>query len=189
MVGGWAGGDAAQPGTAHRAATPLLLLAALALALPHPAAGHGFIIAPAARNYVRNWNWCPHCVNGGGPAATSRGGQLAWPATAAAACGDASLSAAGAPVATYHAGAGADWKELEVAWSGWTEDSYSTHHASMPACAFSSQRVQPLPCLLCLCPSHACRSRPSRLQSLTSSCSSQHSMAAATCSGCAVAPT
>ncbi|PRW50976.1 chitin binding domain-containing [Chlorella sorokiniana] len=86
------------------AAVPLLLLAAIAAVLPSPAAAHGFIIAPAARNYVRNWNWCPHCVNGGGPAATSRGGQLTWPASAAAACGDPSLATAGAPVATYHAG-------------------------------------------------------------------------------------
>lgn len=107
MRTGRAACDAAVGGPSSHRAVPLLLLAALAAAvLPAPAAAHGFIIAPAARNYVRNWNWCPHCVNGGGPAATSRGGQLAWPASAAAACGDASLATAGAPVATYHAGAG-----------------------------------------------------------------------------------
>lgn len=112
-------GDAAPPAPPPRraAAWPLLLLGCLAAALlPAPTSAHGFIAAPAARNYVRNWNWCPHCVNGGGPAATSRGGQLTWPASAAPACGDAGLMTAGAPAATLYAGSGA-W----ACRGGWAE--------------------------------------------------------------------
>ena len=107
-----AGGDGAVA-PPRSAAAPLLLLACLAPLLPAPAAAHGFIAAPAARNYVRNWRWCPHCVNGGGPAAASAGGQLTWPASALPACGDAGLMTAGAPAATLYAGAGAQL-------GGWT---------------------------------------------------------------------
>ena len=65
-------------------AAPLLLLA-LAL-LPQPAAGHGFLVEPAARNflttYASSWRWCPHCVNNGGPGVNSGGwwvvGVVGW---------------------------------------------------------------------------------------------------------------
>ena len=68
----------------------LLLLVALALALlPQPAAGHGFMVEPAARNflttYASSWRWCPHCINNGGPGVNSGGCLvgLAWPSPAA----------------------------------------------------------------------------------------------------------
>ncbi len=143
--------DAAPTMGRRQAALPplplLLLLAGLAgLALPAPAAAHGFIIAPAARNYIRNWNWCPHCVNGGGPSATSRGGQLTWPASAAAACGDASLATAGAPVATCYAGAGADGAGWLVVclWIGSCRVLLKCRPAAAAACGPCGLRLRPI---------------------------------------------
>jgi hypothetical protein len=64
-------------------AAPLLPLLLLALALlPQPAAGHGFMVEPAARNflttYASSWRWCPHCVNNGGPGVNSGGWVGGW---------------------------------------------------------------------------------------------------------------
>lgn len=132
---------------------PLLLLALAAAVLPAPAAAHGFIIAPAARNYVRNWNWCPHCVNGGGPAVTSRGGQLAWPASAAAACGDASLATAGAPVATYHAGAGEGCREGRVCAQGLPSSSQHVLRDVVMSCVVPADLSPPNCCRPLLTPS------------------------------------
>lgn len=60
-----------------------LALACVALApLPH-ASAHGFVAQPAARNVMRNWQYCPHCVNSGGPWVVSKEGKLTWPAYSA----------------------------------------------------------------------------------------------------------
>lgn len=44
------------------------LVAYLVLAGGAPAArGHGYLAGPAARNVQRNTDWCPQCLNAGGP--------------------------------------------------------------------------------------------------------------------------
>ncbi|KAL4418898.1 hypothetical protein ABPG77_002641 [Micractinium sp. CCAP 211/92] len=68
------------------------------------AAGHGFVYEPASRNYVRNWRYCPHCANNGGPGVCSDGGRLVWPATTQPACGARSLMDAGPVVQAYTPG-------------------------------------------------------------------------------------
>lgn len=96
--------------TAATALVPRLLpLALLALLLAAPEAeAHGFIVEPASRNYLRNWGWCPHCVSGGGPAGSSDGGRLQWPATAVPACGAEDLMDAGEQAATWSPGSVAE---------------------------------------------------------------------------------
>ena len=69
-------------GAPSLAAVLLGALAALLWLLPAPAAAHGFMAEPAARNYKRNWQYCPHCVNFGGAWPSSGEGRLAWPRTA-----------------------------------------------------------------------------------------------------------
>ncbi|KAL4435574.1 hypothetical protein ABPG77_002537 [Micractinium sp. CCAP 211/92] len=90
------------------ATTLALALACAALALLPRASAHGFVAEPAARNLVRNWQYCPHCVNSGGPWVVSKGGKLTWPAYSAPVCGDRDLEQAGAPVARYTAGGDID---------------------------------------------------------------------------------
>lgn len=65
------------------AAAPMaaLLAGAALLWLLPTAAAHGMLAEPAARNVARNWQHCPHCVNGGGPYETSDHGRLRWPRT------------------------------------------------------------------------------------------------------------
>ncbi|PSC67430.1 chitin binding domain-containing [Micractinium conductrix] len=80
-----------------------MLAVALASALPR-AAAHGFIAEPKSRNYVRNWQYCPHCVSAGGSWPVSGEGRLTWPMYDAPVCGAADLSDAGAPVQSYARG-------------------------------------------------------------------------------------
>ncbi|KAL4443267.1 hypothetical protein ABPG75_011004 [Micractinium tetrahymenae] len=87
-------------------AIAVAVLAALLAALLPPVAGHGFIYEPAARNYKRNWQYCPHCANNGGPGVSSDGGRLVWPATTQPACGDRSLMSPGHTVQAYAPGSG-----------------------------------------------------------------------------------
>ncbi len=63
--------------------TLALALACAALVLLPCASAHGFVAEPAARNLVRNWQYCPHCVNSGGPWVVSKEGKLTWPAYSA----------------------------------------------------------------------------------------------------------
>lgn len=66
--------------------TLLAVAAMLAIALQLLAPGvqaHGFMAEPKARNYLRNWQYCPHCVNNGGTWPTSKEGRLTWPDHAA----------------------------------------------------------------------------------------------------------
>lgn len=65
------------------AALLALACACLALLLLPRASAHGFVAEPAARNVVRNWQYCPHCVNSGGPWVVSKEGKLTWPAFSA----------------------------------------------------------------------------------------------------------
>lgn len=88
-----------------RAALPLAPLVALVVAAGLPlAGGHGFITEPASRNFLTNWQYCPHCLNGGGTGASSGGGTLVWPAHTQAACGTTALAAAAAPARRYAPG-------------------------------------------------------------------------------------
>lgn len=43
------------------------LVAAVAAGVAMRAAGHGYLATPAARNVQHNSDWCPHCLNAGGP--------------------------------------------------------------------------------------------------------------------------
>lgn len=49
---------------------------------------HLVLVQPASRNAIFNSDWCPHCLNAGGPAAVSNNGQLRWPAGNRGICGD-----------------------------------------------------------------------------------------------------
>ena len=74
----------------------LLAVAAALLLLPQPAAAHGFLAEPSARNVERDWQSCPHCLNYGGTWPSSNEGRLRWPDTAqpvrrALTCGAASM--------------------------------------------------------------------------------------------------
>lgn len=60
----------------------LLAASALLLLMPRPAAAHGFLAEPPARNLQRDWRNCPHCVNFGGTWPSSGEGRLRWPDTA-----------------------------------------------------------------------------------------------------------
>jgi len=85
-------------------AAALAVLAAVAWQAPL-AAAHGFMSMPASRNYIHStyyprtqaernakdesyWNYCPHCLAGGGPGQVSDGGALTWPVGVAGFCGD-----------------------------------------------------------------------------------------------------
>jgi hypothetical protein len=45
----------------------ILIGALLLVATPAPAAGHGYLAQPPARNVIYNSNYCPQCLNAGGP--------------------------------------------------------------------------------------------------------------------------
>ncbi|KAL4425189.1 hypothetical protein ABPG75_009205 [Micractinium tetrahymenae] len=101
------------------AATSLVLaLACAVLALLPGASAHGFVAEPAARNVVRNWQYCPHCVNAGGPWPVSKEGKLTWPAYSMPVCGDRELERAGSPVAHYTAGGEIDITVFITAFHG-----------------------------------------------------------------------
>lgn len=95
----------AQPraGTALRLQLALLAALLVVAALPR-ASAHGFISEPPSRNFLTNWQWCPHCLNGGGTGASSGGGTLVWPANTQSACGTPDLAAAGTPARRYAPG-------------------------------------------------------------------------------------
>lgn len=98
---------APPPAAAGRRLTLPLLVALLAAAAAAPrAAAHGFISEPPSRNYLTNFQYCPHCLNGGGPGASSGGGTLVWPAHSQPACGTPALAAAGTPARRYAPGSG-----------------------------------------------------------------------------------
>ncbi|KAK2080198.1 hypothetical protein QBZ16_000051 [Prototheca wickerhamii] len=63
----------------------LLALAAFACLL-RPAQGHGYLAAPISRNYLHNTDYCPQCLNAGGPSAV--GGGSTWPVGQHGICGD-----------------------------------------------------------------------------------------------------
>ena len=96
-------------GTALRLPWCTLLVVLAAAALPR-AAAHGFLSEPPSRNFLTNWRYCPHCLNGGGTAASSGGGTLVWPANSQPACGTPELAAAGAAVRRYAPGSRIDVK-------------------------------------------------------------------------------
>lgn len=80
----------------------------LALALAPAAHGHGFMFEPAARNVLTDYEYCPQCLNAGGPWEVSAQGTLVWPAGVHGTCGDPGTGGPndtpGAVAATYAAG-------------------------------------------------------------------------------------
>lgn len=64
-------------------------LTALAVAAMQVVAAtcHGFMTEPAARNWQRNSNYCPHCLAAGGPGETYPAGRT-WPNSLHGVCGD-----------------------------------------------------------------------------------------------------
>lgn len=49
---------------------------------------HGMLVEPRSRNVVAKSNYCPHCLNAGGPGETYAGGRR-WPDALHGVCGDA----------------------------------------------------------------------------------------------------
>ncbi|KAL4443449.1 hypothetical protein ABPG75_011186 [Micractinium tetrahymenae] len=92
-----------RPTSAATAAAAAALAYALLLA-PHAVEGHAFMSEPASRNFATNWQYCPHCLNNGGPSVSSAGGTLTWPNSTHPMCGTNDLAAAGPIQATYTAG-------------------------------------------------------------------------------------
>lgn len=79
------------------------------LALAPSVDGHGMMVQPAARNVMTDFNYCPQCLNAGGPWSVSDSGTLIWPAGVHGICGDAGTGGpndvpAAAPVANYVTG-------------------------------------------------------------------------------------
>lgn len=66
------------------AACALLLKSACLL---KGALAHGYMAVPAARNVIHQSNWCPQCLNAGGPWKTY-GTDRTWPDARHGACGD-----------------------------------------------------------------------------------------------------
>jgi hypothetical protein len=50
-----------------RSAAKLLVAVLAVSSAAAPVAAHGFLATPAARNVQHNSDWCPHCLNAGGP--------------------------------------------------------------------------------------------------------------------------
>eukprot|EP00887_Chlorella_sp_A99_P003396 scaffold7.g3396.t1 len=93
--------------SAQFAAAALAALLALALA-PAGALAHGFMFEPPARNFLSNYQYCPHCLSGGGTGAASADFSLTWPASRHGLCGDRAPGGPndvpGAPGATFTEG-------------------------------------------------------------------------------------
>lgn len=72
-AGGWswtrarAVACAALRAAAKAGAKALVAALAVAAAAPRPVAAHGYLASPAARNVQHNSDWCPQCLNAGGP--------------------------------------------------------------------------------------------------------------------------
>ncbi|KAL6771970.1 hypothetical protein ACKKBG_A28485 [Auxenochlorella protothecoides x Auxenochlorella symbiontica] len=73
--------------TYARAASLVLAFAIAACLLQH-AEAHGYLAVPASRNALHNTDYCPQCLNAGGPAAVSAGNTLQWPLSHHGMCGD-----------------------------------------------------------------------------------------------------
>lgn len=68
-------------------ACALLLKGAALVSLAGSALAHGYMAVPAARNVIHQSNWCPQCLNAGGPWKTY-GTDRVWPDARHGACGD-----------------------------------------------------------------------------------------------------
>lgn len=62
------------------------LFVLVAACLASQVAAHGFLAEPAARNVLANSDYCPQCLNAGGPGVVGGGGKV-WPAGSHGICG------------------------------------------------------------------------------------------------------